>query len=81
MGIETTREQDSPNYVLSAPPSCGAGDALSDARCALRAGHEGPHWGHGPIRQWTVCGGPQHFEPTGAGVAASARLPAVSENG
>lgn len=37
----------------SGPPLCEVLDGLTDARCQLCDGHLGPHWGHGPYRQWT----------------------------
>lgn len=31
---------------------CSSLDPSTEARCQLREGHEGEHWGHGPFMTW-----------------------------
>lgn len=56
-GIEGNGRSAVVSTGIAEEPRCPAVNPLEKAMCQLRAGHEGPHWGHGPTWQWddTMC--------------------------
>ncbi len=42
--------------LIRAQEQCGQVNPIAQARCVLRPGHEGKHWGSGPFWEWDDAG-------------------------